>query len=113
MAEGVIISCVGLGGTIGGDWPVGAYLAGYDPEANNGWGDAAWTADPAHAKVFGSDADAIEAYRAVPANRPTRPDGKPNRPLTIFGVELVSFDERNRPTVADTFRELDRPRAKD
>ena len=28
----------------------------------------------------------MACYRAVPRNRPVRPDGKPNRPLTMFSV---------------------------
>jgi hypothetical protein len=32
-------------------------------------------------------ADAAAAcYHAVPHNRPLRPDGKPNRPLTVFAA---------------------------
>lgn len=106
MAKGVIINCVGLAGTVGGAWPAGAYLAEYNPEGNNGCGESAWTSDPSRAKVF-SPEDAIEVYRAVPANRPTRLDGKPNRPLTVFAVEFVSIEEQDQPTVADIFRELD------
>lgn len=108
----VMINCAGRAGTIGGDWPAGAYLASYDPDANNGQGDAAWTADPAMALVFTSVEAACECYRAVPVNRPVRPDGKPNRPLTAFAIEFVpvTADGHANPTTgrtaADIFRTL-------
>jgi len=36
--------------------------------------------------TFATAEVATECYRAVPYNRPLRPDGKPNRPLTMFSV---------------------------
>jgi hypothetical protein len=106
IARGVIINCVGLAGTVGGAWPAGSYLAEYDPEDNNGLGRSAWTSDPSRAKVFSLE-DAIETYKAVPANRPVRGDGKPNRPLTVFAVEFVSIEEIDQPTITDVIREFD------
>jgi len=47
---------------------------------------ATWTREPAQAMTFPTGAAAIACYRAVPFNRPLRPDGKPNPPLTIFSV---------------------------
>lgn len=66
--------------------PVGFYLADYDPEGNNGHGVASWTPDPYKALTFASGAEATACYRAVPHNRPLRPDGQPNQPLTMFTV---------------------------
>ncbi len=66
--------------------PIGCYLASYDPEANDGSGEAHWTPDPAQALTFGTTGEALACYRAVPRNRPVRKDGKPNRPLTMFSV---------------------------
>jgi hypothetical protein len=66
--------------------PVGSYLASYDPEGANGNGIAKWTLDPAQAMTFPTAEAASACYRAVPLNRPLRPDGRPNRPLTIFTV---------------------------
>lgn len=68
--------------------PVGWYLASYDPEANDGNGTAMWTPDGTQALRFPSEAEAMAYYRAVPRNRPLRPDGKPNRPLTVFSVMI-------------------------
>ena len=66
--------------------PVGSYLASYNPEGDAGNGVATWTRDPAQAMTFPTGAAAAACYRAVPLNRPLRPDGKPNRPLTMFTV---------------------------
>jgi hypothetical protein len=64
----------------------GSYLARYDPEAAEGNGAAEWTPDAARAMTFATAEAAVSCYRAVPLNRPLRPDGKPNRPLTMFTV---------------------------
>jgi hypothetical protein len=113
VSEHVLISCVGFGRSIGGGWPVGAYLASYNPEGNDGQGDAAWTRDPAQAMVFASAAEAFERYQAVPANRPVRADGQPNRPLTALAIELVPVSGQDlarprpaRTTLAEDFRSL-------
>ncbi len=66
--------------------PVGSYLASYDPEAADGNGAAEWTPDPTQAMTFATAEAATACYHAIPRNRPLRPDGKPNRPLTIFSV---------------------------
>ncbi len=66
--------------------PVGCYLASYDPEADGGNGMASWTSDRAQAMTFHAAEDAVACYRAIPRSRPARPDGKPNRPLTMFSV---------------------------
>ena len=72
----------------------GRYLKSYDPEAHNGFGAEEWTADPAQAMVFDGVREALECWRAVPANHPVRlSDGKPNRPLTAVTITLVSVAE--------------------
>jgi hypothetical protein len=74
----------------------GAWLVSYDPEGNDGHGDALWTHDPAGATVFTGD-EWTALSRAVPANRPLRPDGKPNRPLTAFTTLSTPVDRPARP----------------
>ena len=69
--------------------PVGCYLADYDPEGNDGHGLASWTPDPEQALTFATGAEAAACYRAVPRNRPLRPDGHPNRPLTMFTIMIT------------------------
>ena len=75
-----------------GDGP-DTFLHSYDPEAHDGRGEATWTTDPAHARTFASTADALACWRAVPRNRPTRVDGKPNRPLSAFTVEISAQEK--------------------
>ena len=93
--SGYAIRCCGLvkcwDGSTG--WPAGAFLAEYDPEANNGRGEIWWTEDIARAVSFPDAKGAIACYRAVPANRPVREDGKPNCPLTVFSVEFVKLPD--------------------
>jgi hypothetical protein len=69
--------------------PVGCYLADYNPEGNDGHGRASWTSDAGRALTFATGAEAAARYRAVPRNRPLRPDGRPNRPLTMFTIVLA------------------------
>lgn len=70
-----------------------SYLKAYDPEAYDGMGEATSTFDLAEAARFATFSDALACYRTVPANRPTRPDGRPNRPLTAFTVAFREVSE--------------------
>lgn len=70
----------------------GQYLYRYDPEYANGAGDAVTTDDPTKAARFANAGDAFECWRSVPRSLPQRPDGKPNRPLTAFTIEVVEYD---------------------
>jgi hypothetical protein len=45
--------------------------------------------DPGKAKRFLSFAEAAEFWKTQSKTVPYRPDGKPNRPLTAFTVEIV------------------------
>jgi hypothetical protein len=69
----------------------GAYLRSYDPDAYKGLGQAVWTEDPKLAKLFPSPKDAWEAWQAQSTVRPLRDDGKPNKPLTAFSVEITQI----------------------
>lgn len=91
-----VIRCRGL--ALGGAAPVGEYLESYDPDANNGRGSASWTPDPARALRFADAASAWELWRRPSRVRPLRTDGRPNRPLTAFTVEIAELDE---PTVPE------------
>ena len=89
MAAGVRIVCAGFSGRSrhgGHRVPVGAYLARYDPEAHDGQGWAEWTTDPGQALTLPDAVAAMRLHQAVPARRPVRPDGKPNRPLAAFTI---------------------------
>jgi len=81
----VVLRCLDLA-TGGG--PVGEYLAAFDPEAHDGWGDATFTRDVAKALRFPDFAAAYRFYGTRPQRRSRRPDGKPNRPLTAFTMQF-------------------------
>ena len=92
------VACLGLAdGRDAGDI-TGAWLVWYDPAGNNGNGDAAWSHDPAGAARF-PDREWAELYAAAPANRPQRPDGKPNRPITMFNLAIVPVAPGELPSI--------------
>ncbi len=66
----------------------------YDPEGNFGRGDIELTDDPRLALQFATTLEAYQTWRAVPRNRPRRPDGKANRPLTAFTVLIREIPEK-------------------
>jgi hypothetical protein len=103
--SGYAIRCCGLGDCYDGStgWPAGAFLAEYDPEARDGHGEMWWTEDVRRAVSFPDLEGAIECYRAVPANRPVREDGKPDCPLTAYTVEFVDLPDP-APFVTDPAR---------
>jgi hypothetical protein len=72
-------------------FPDGLYLRDYNLEDFEGLGSFELTADITEAKRWASAAEALEAYRTASAVRPLRPDGRPNRPLTAFTVEVVPY----------------------
>jgi hypothetical protein len=88
----VLIRVLGdaLGGDAGGD--AGQYLKAYDPAAEDGRGLLVTTTDPAEAKRY-SAAEALAEWKRVSRVRPRRPDGKPNRPLSAFTIEIVRAPE--------------------
>jgi len=77
----------------------GLYVKEYDPERD---GIApggrlmvchlVCTDNPSDALEFDSVSDAIAMWRRVCLREPTRPDGKPNRPLTHFSVSVLHKD---------------------
>jgi hypothetical protein len=62
------------------------FVSIYDPDAAGGTGLIESTDDPAEALRFENKADAIMFSRQASTVRPTRLDGKPNRPLTAYTV---------------------------
>lgn len=66
----------------------GRFLSFYDPHDGE-HGRIETTADVDKALVFDNAGAALECWKQVNRNKPVRPDGKPNRPLTAFTVELV------------------------
>lgn len=68
---------------------VGDYLMRADPDAFEGRGLAEWTSNLADAMKFDSFAAATEVWKAQSTKQPLRRDGKPNRPLTAYTVEIT------------------------
>lgn len=64
------------------------WLRAYDPDAYWGRGHVKVTTDPLEAKMFADATEATAEWRLVSHVRPVRRDGKPNRPLTAFTVEI-------------------------
>lgn len=67
---------------------VGLYVKSFFAEAHGGRGNLVATADPEEALRFPDLAAALRFYQRVPINRPTRPDGEPNKPLTAFHIAV-------------------------
>lgn len=92
----VVIRCVALTGaathpSVGS--PSGLLLRAFDPEAFGGRGHADWTDNPAEALKFETSGEAWMLWRRRPFSRPVRPDGRPNRPLTAFTIEVVNEED--------------------
>jgi hypothetical protein len=66
----------------------GTYLKSADFEAHGGIGWMTFTRNPGSALKFDSAGAAIAYWRTRSKTVPTRPDGKPNRPLTALTVEI-------------------------
>jgi len=96
MTGPVVVRCLGLVGRAvavhDGKTPAGEYLASFAPEAYDGRGLATFTRDRARALVFPDFKAAYECIGTRPKKRPTRPDGKPNRPLTAFTLNIEPLD---------------------
>jgi hypothetical protein len=69
-----------------------SWLAEFDAEAHEGRGHVVLTDDRDMAMRFADMRAAMECYRRVPLNAPKRPDGKENRPLTAYNVEILATD---------------------
>ena len=68
------------------------WLKRYDIEACVGIGYIDLTEKIDQAMTFPNPLDAYHAYNSVPKVRPRRPDGKPNKPLTSFHMEIIDAD---------------------
>src|SRR5262245_5811862 len=71
------------------------WLVGCDFEAHSGRGEAVFTHNIKQAMRFANFDDAFAYWRTIPRSRPRRPDGKPNRPLTAFHMNIA--DETSEP----------------
>ena len=68
------------------------WLKGYDPDAHNGAGHVEMTTHVDQAHRFPDFAAAMACWKLVSSTHPIRLDGKPNRPLTAWTIQVISFD---------------------
>jgi hypothetical protein len=68
--------------------PEGLFLRAWDVDAYDGRGDCDLTMHRDRAHRFATAEDAMRVWRSQSTVRPRRADGKPNRPLTVFTVQV-------------------------
>lgn len=78
----------------------GQYLLEYDPERDGETPEGRpmiahilATPDPSKALRFPGAREALECWKRTCERDPTRPDGRPNRPLTAFTVAVVPAED--------------------
>lgn len=76
-----------------GEGETEVWLSEYDPDAHAPGrpfptGEVGGTGDPAAAMKFETPSEAWELWRQPSSAVPTRPDGKPNRPLSAFTIAV-------------------------
>lgn len=67
----------------------GKYVKAYDPNARDGRGHITGTDDRTQALKFENAGDAFSFWRQQSTVRPLRPDGRPNKPLTAYHIEIM------------------------
>lgn len=87
---GVVMKVIGTGIEL---FPQPVYLKAFNVEAFDGRGDATWTLDIHDAMVFADPGAVLTAWKTQSLLRPLRADGKPNRPLTTFTIEIECLPE--------------------
>lgn len=84
-----VLKLVSLAGTaVDPTCSLPGYLSFYDLDAYDGRGEARVCSDPIDALKFDTILEALECWRQPSEIRPWRFDGKPNRPLTAYTVEI-------------------------
>lgn len=82
------------------------YFKSIDPEAHGGRGHVSWTSKLEEAVVFADHAEAMRIYQASPKCRPVGADGRPNKPLTAYTVEITLLSlVRASDTISSVLRE--------
>ena len=84
-----VIRCRGIAGHNDPDPIVGQYLKDNDFEHDEGRGRAAFTPNLKDAMTFPSRAAAMDYYFATSKTVPRRSNGRPNRPLTAYMIEIT------------------------
>jgi hypothetical protein len=87
---GVVIKLIADAAGLYPPLPDPTYLRDFDPDRHDGRGEIGTTRDPAKALRFSDAAAALMVWKTQSRRVPVRPDGKPNRPLTAYTVEIVA-----------------------
>lgn len=82
----------------------GQYLKSCDVDGRDGRGAIFTTSDPADAMVFEHVGEAHAYWMRESTVVPRRPDGKPNRPLTGYSIEMLPLDATDIESVDGTRR---------
>lgn len=89
-----VIKVIDVPGTvISGEPYVDVFIRAADVDAHGGEGMAFCTTDPKAAIQFESAMAAYAYWLRQSRVLPLREDGQPNRPLTTFTVEILSYEE--------------------
>ena len=72
---------------------INAYVKDCDMNARDGRGSVQFTHDEKEAKQFDSIQELFDYWKQQSTIAPIRPDGKPNRPLTAFSIEIKKMEE--------------------
>ena len=78
------------------DDSVGLYLESFDADAYQGRGYAAWTRDLNKAMKFAKPEDCHKIWRTISKTRRFRDDGKLNRPLTAYTIEIAACTRQEK-----------------
>jgi hypothetical protein len=66
----------------------GTYVQDFDLEAHGARGQITFTRDLRNAHKWPTFADAMATWNTQSKTVPTRPDGKPNKPMTAMTIEV-------------------------
>lgn len=69
----------------------GWYLLDVHSEANEGYGKITWTQNYKLAMTFVSPRAAKKQYNEIPLNRNYLIDGRVNKPMTEYQIEIVTY----------------------
>jgi hypothetical protein len=75
----------------------GQYIVRCEPVGEPGSAVLDTTTDIQKARRFNGIVEATEYWQQADPRMPVRPDGKPNRPLTAFSVEIARVPDAGQP----------------
>ena len=75
----------------------GKYISAYDPATpNDGFGKLELTSKITEAKKFQGFGEALNFWKQQSTTKPLRYDGKPNKPLSKYTVDIFDADAKAR-----------------